>query len=39
MLVDEGSLSYAEKSPDITFSAKDFEGIIPHEDDPMVMIL
>jgi len=39
MLVDEGSRSFTERSPDITFSAKDFEGVIPHEDDPMVITL
>ena len=39
MLVDEGSRSFAERSPDITFSTEDFEGVIPHEDDPMVITL
>jgi len=39
MLVDKGSRSFAERSPNITFSTKDFEGVIPHEDDPMVITL
>jgi len=39
MLVDEGSRTFTEKSSDITFFAKDFEGIIPHDDDPMVITL
>ena len=39
MLVDEGSRSFAERSPDITFYAEDFEGVIPHEDDLMVITL
>jgi len=29
MLVDEGSRAFTERSSDITFSAKDFEGVIP----------
>jgi len=37
MLIDEGSHSFAERSPNIVFSAKDFEGVVPHDDDPMVI--
>jgi len=39
MLIDEGSHFFAERSPDIVFSAKDFEGVVPHDDDPMVITL
>jgi len=39
MLIDEGSHTFVEKSSDITFSAKDFEGVVPHDDDPMVITL
>jgi len=39
MLIDEGSHAFAEKSSDITFSAKDFKGVVPHDDDPMVITL
>jgi len=39
MLVDEGLRAFTERSSDITFSAKDFKGVIPHDDDPMVITL
>ena len=39
MLIDEGLHSFVERSPDIVFSAKDFEGVVPHDDDPMVITL
>jgi len=39
MLIDEGSHAFVEKSSDITFSAKDFEGVVTHDDDPMVITL
>jgi len=37
MFMDEGSRAFTGKSSDITFSAKDFKGVIPHDDDPMVI--
>jgi len=39
MLINEDSCSFAERSSVITFSAEDFEGVIPHEDNPMVITL
>jgi len=39
MLINEGSHVFAEKSSDITFSPKDFEGVVPHDNDPMVITL
>ncbi|XP_057431364.1 uncharacterized protein LOC130724171 [Lotus japonicus] len=31
-----GTTNSARKRPDITFNARDFEGVQPHEDDPIV---
>jgi len=39
MLIDEGSHTFADRSSDIVFSAKDFEGVVPYDDDPMVITL
>ena len=39
MFIDEGSHGFAEKSSDITFSAKDFKSVVPHDNDPMVITL
>jgi len=39
MLIDEGSRTFAERSPNIAFTSKDFEGVAPHDDDPMVITL
>jgi len=39
MLLGEGSHTFNERSPNITFSARDFEGVVPHDDDPMVITL
>ncbi|XP_024636363.2 uncharacterized protein [Medicago truncatula] len=37
MLLGDNFTSSSERSPDITFSAKDFEQVIPHDDDPLVI--
>jgi len=39
MLIDEGSRAFAGRSLDIDFTSKDFEGVIPHDDDQMVIPL
>ncbi|XP_024626709.1 uncharacterized protein [Medicago truncatula] len=37
MLLGDNFSSSSEKYPDITFSSKDFEQVIPHDDDPLVV--
>jgi len=39
MLLDDNTNRALAQDPDITFSTKDYEGIIPHDNDPMVITL
>jgi len=39
MLLDENAHRPLEQEPDITFIAKDYQGVVPHDDDPMVISL
>lgn len=39
MLCQEYDEQTTEQDPDISFSAKDHRGLIPHDDDPMVITL
>ena len=39
MLLDDNNNRALAQEPGITFSTKDYEGIIPHDNDPMVITL
>jgi hypothetical protein len=39
MLCQEDNSRASEREPDITFLPKDYQDIIPHDDDPMVISL
>lgn len=39
MLCEEDNKQTLTREPEITFTPKDFQGIIPHDDDPMVITL
>jgi len=39
MFIDDSINQALGREPNITFSAKDYEGFVPHDDDPMVITL
>lgn len=39
MLCQEDNKQAAEREPDISFSPKDYQDVVPHDDDHMVITL
>jgi hypothetical protein len=39
MLLDDNAHRPLKQEPDITFTARDYQGVIPHDDDPMIITL